>query len=102
MRGETSSASVQAETTSQTQMHPSHLSSALFQHEPHRHQPRNVNLLHEAEKACADFNTRLAVALTKYTGTMWAAYIFTVLAVLGLFGLLNWLNPFVFLLTTWI
>jgi hypothetical protein len=33
---------------------------------------------------------------------MWTAYLFAVLAFIGLFGLLGWLNPFVFLLTTWI
>ena len=74
----------------------------LFRHEPHQHQPRNVNLLMEAEQATAGFNTKLAVALTQGTGTMWTAYIFALLALIGLFGLLGWLNPFVFLLTTWI
>src|SRR5215469_18287284 len=74
----------------------------LFRHEPHQHQPRNVNLLMEAEQATAGFNTKLAVALTQGTGTMWTAYIFAILAITGLFGLLGWLNPFVFLLTTWI
>ena len=74
----------------------------LFRHEPHQHQPRNVNLLMEAEQAAAGFNSRLAVALTQGTGTMWTAYVFAILAFIGLFGLLGWLNPFVFLLTTWI
>ena len=74
----------------------------LFRHEPHQHQPRNVNLLMEAEQAASGFNTRLAVALTQGTGTMWTAYAFAALATIGLFGLLGWLNPFVFLLTTWI
>jgi hypothetical protein len=76
--------------------------SVLFRHEPHQHQPRNVNLLMEAEQATAGFNSRLAVALTQGTGTMWTAYIFAALAIIGLFGLLGWLNPFIFLLTTWI
>jgi len=102
MQGETTSASVQTETTPQKQAHLHHYTSVLFHHEPHQHQPRNVNLLHEKEKAAAGFNTRLAVALTKSAGTMWTAYVFTLLAVIGLFGLLGWLNPFVFLLTTWI
>jgi uncharacterized membrane protein len=90
--------------TAQThaQEHPHHHTTVLFHHEPHQHQPRNVNALHEAEKAAAGFNTRLAVVLTQYTGTMWTAYIFTVLAIIGLFGLLGWLNPFVFLLATWL
>jgi uncharacterized membrane protein len=74
----------------------------LFRHEPHQHQPRNVNLLMEAEQAASGFNSKLAVTLTQGTGTMWTAYAFAVLAIIGLFGLLGWLNPFVFLLTTWI
>lgn len=36
-----------------------------FQHTPHPHQPVNVNLLFEAEKACGNFNQRVAVALTR-------------------------------------
>src|SRR5579864_6549961 len=98
----TTSSTAQTETTSQIQAQPHHRTHVLFRHEPHQHQPRNVNALHAAELAAEGFNTRLAVVLTQYTGTMWTAYIFTVLAVIGLFGLLGWLNPFVFLLTTWI
>jgi uncharacterized membrane protein len=74
----------------------------LYQHVPHEHKVRNVNKAHEAELAAAGFNTRLAVGLTKSVGTMWTAYIFTTLSVIGLLGLLGLLNPFVFLLTTWI
>jgi uncharacterized membrane protein len=103
MQGEnTTPTSARTETPSQTQTHPLHHTRVLFRHEPHQHQPRNINSLHEAEKAAAGFNTRLAVLLTQYTGTMWTAYIFTVLALIGLLGLFNLLNPFVFLLTTWI
>ncbi|SRR6266568_5156012 len=102
MQGEnTTSASVQTGTTPQAQAHPRH-TSVLFHHEPHQHQPRNVNQLHAAEQAAESFNSKLAVVLTQRTGTMWTAYIFTVLAVIGLFGLLNLLPQFVFLLTTWI
>jgi uncharacterized membrane protein len=100
MQEENTSAST--ETTSQTQAHPQHHTRVLFRHEPHQHQPRNVNQLHETEQAASGFNTRLAVTLTQGTGTMWTAYAFTVLAFIGLFGLLGWLNPFTFLLTTWI
>ncbi len=88
--------------TSQTQTQPQHHSRVLFRNEPHQHQPRNVNRLHQAELAASGFNTRLAVALTKSVGTMWTAYIFMVLAIIGLFGLLGWLNPFTFLLATWV
>jgi uncharacterized membrane protein len=98
----TTPASARIETTSQTKTHLQHHTRVLFHHEPHQHQPRNVNLLHEAEQAASGFNTRVAVALTKGVGTMWTAYIFLVLAIIGLFGLLGWLNPFTFLLATWI
>jgi len=103
MQGEnTTSTSAQTETTSQIQAQPHHRTHVLFRHEPHQHQPRNVNVLHAAELAAEGFNTRLAVALTKSTGTMWTAYIFTVLAVIGLFGLLNLLPQAVFFFTTWL
>ncbi len=102
MQEENISASARKETTSQTQTQPQHHTRVLFRNEPHQHQPRNVNRLHEAEQAASGFNTRLAVALTKGVGTMWTAYIFVVLAVIGLFGLLGWLNPFTFLLATWV
>jgi uncharacterized membrane protein len=98
----TTPTSARAETTLQLQTQPQHHTRVLFRHEPHQHQPRNVNQLHEAEQAASGFNTRLAVTLTHGTGTMWTAYAFTVLACIGLFGLLGWLNPFTFLLTTWI
>ena len=73
--------------------------SKLYVPVRHPHQPKNVNEQHKAERS---FNTRLAVLLTKSVGTMWMAYAFTILAVVGLLGLLGFLNPFTFLLTTWI
>jgi uncharacterized membrane protein len=85
----------------QAQEHPRLSSSVLFQHEPHQHQPRNVNLLQEAEQAASGFNTRVAVALTKGVGTMWTAYTFAVLACIGLFAILGLLNPIVALLVAW-
>jgi len=102
MQEENISASARTATTSQTQTQPQHHTRVLFRNEPHQHQPRNVNLLHETEQAASGFNSRLAVALTKGVGTMWTAYIFTVLAIIGLLGLLGWLNPFTFLLATWV
>ncbi len=104
MQGETTSASVQTETTPQTQAqaHPHHYTRILFRHQPHEYEPRNVNRLMEAEKAAAGFNAKLAVWLTQRTGTMWTAYIFTILAFIGLFGLLGWLPQSVFFFTTWL
>lgn len=62
----------------QAQEHPRLYSSVLFHHEPHKHEPRNINRLMEAEQAASGFNTRVAVALTKGVGTMWTAYSFAV------------------------
>jgi uncharacterized membrane protein len=67
-----------------------------------QHTPRNVNVVHRLETATAGFNQRLAVRITHLVGSMWTAYLFTLLAVVGLFGLLGWLNPFTFLLATWL
>ena len=80
------------------------MSSKLYTHEQHPHQPSAVSVadVHEHLKSHDGFNTRIAVLLTKSVGSMWTAYIFTLLAFVGLFGLLGWLNPFTFLLTTWI
>jgi uncharacterized membrane protein len=37
---------------------------SLFHSQPHPHQPRNINLIFEAEKAAGNFNQKIAVALT--------------------------------------
>src|SRR5579859_1575593 len=42
-----------------------HHRRTLFQHTPHPHQPINVNLIFEAEKACGNFNQRVAVWMTE-------------------------------------
>ena len=99
---QTTPASASPETATHTQAPSQHHTRVLFRHEPHQHQPRNVNQLHETEQAASGFNSRVAVALTKGVGTMWTAYIFTVLAFVGLLGLLNLLNPITFLLATWV
>jgi uncharacterized membrane protein len=74
---------------------------ALFRHTPHLHQIRNVNLLHKAEQAAEGANTKIAIALTQTVGTMWTAYTFVLLAVIGLFAILGWLDPVVALLVAW-
>jgi hypothetical protein len=108
MQRETPSASAQTESipqtqpqTQQTQARPHHLTRALFHHEPRQYQPRNANVLLKAEQAAAGINTRLAVGLTKGVGTMWTAYSFAVLAIIGLLAILNLLNPLVALLVAW-
>ena len=102
MQGETTSDSVETEIVPQTQAHEHHHTSALFDHEHHPYQPRNVNLLHEAEQKAAGVNTRIAVALTKSVGTMWTAYTFMLLGFIGLAAILGLLTPIVALLVVWI
>jgi hypothetical protein len=65
MQGETTLDSVKTEIVPQTQAHPHSHTSALFDHEHRPYQPRNVNLLHEAEQKAAGVNTKIAVALTR-------------------------------------
>jgi uncharacterized membrane protein len=69
---------------------------------PHPHQPRNVNQVHREEQAAAGINAMIAVGLTKRVGTMWTAYSFAVLAVVGLFAILGLLSPIVALLVAWL
>ena len=67
---------------------------------PH-HKPRNVNEQHKAELEASGVNTRIAVGLTKSVGTMWTAYSFAVLAIIGLLAILGWLPALVALLVVW-
>src|SRR5260370_31079023 len=67
-----------------------------------RYIPRNVNRVHAEEIAAAGFNTQIAVWLTEHVGTMWTAYAFAVLAIIGLFAILGLLSPIVALLIAWI
>ena len=67
-----------------------------------QHIPRNVNRVHAAEIAASGFNTQIAVWLTEHVGTMWTAYAFAVLAIIGLFAILGLLSPIVALLIAWI
>lgn len=81
---EENSASTMPETTSPVKAHPHHHTIVLFHHEPHQHQPRNVNEVQKAEQQ--GFNTRLAVWLTRNVGTMACAYLFAVIGISGLIG----------------
>lgn len=67
-----------------------------------QHTPQNVNRVHAAEIAAAGFNTQLAVWLTEHVGTMWTAYTFAVLAIIGLFAILGLLSPIIALLVAWL
>ncbi|HJT55895.1 MAG TPA: DUF1003 domain-containing protein [Ktedonobacteraceae bacterium] len=77
------------------------LQKLLYVHVPHPHIPRNVNSVHKAEQEASGFNTRIALSLTKGVGTMWAAYSFAVLAIVGLLAILGILSPLVALLVAW-
>ncbi len=93
----------QTKTTSAlAQAMPHHHRRVLFERTIHPHVPRNVNVILEAEQAAAGFNTRLAVGLTQRVGTMWTAYTFAVLAIIGLFAILGVLTPLVALLVAWV
>jgi len=78
-----------------------HPLTTLFQHNPYPYKPRNVNALHRAEQAASGTNTRIAVGLTKSVGTMWTAYAFAVLAIVGLLAILGVFSPLVALLVVW-
>ena len=43
---------------------------SLFQNKPHPHEPRNVNLLMQAEKAASNFNRKVAVGMTRLFSAM--------------------------------
>lgn len=75
---------------------------SLFQHTPHKHKPRNINVIHEQEQG---FNQRLAVLITKGFGSMVAFYILVawmliwmLLATLGIWLFAKDSYPFSFLL----
>ena len=78
--------------------------SKLYNHENHPHQPKAVTVedARELHKSRGGLNAKIAVLLTKGVGTMWCAYIFALLSLVGLLGLLGLLNPFTFLLCTWV
>lgn len=88
-------------TSDQPKPHHSHHFPVLFPHTTHLHQPRNVNEVHKAELRAEGINTAIAIMLTKRVGSMWTAYTFVVLAIIGLLAILGLLNPIVALLVAW-
>lgn len=78
------------------------MSERLYMRTSINHTPMNVNTLHKAELRVAGVNKKIAVKLTEWVGTMWTAYVFCLIAVIGLFGLLGWLNSMLFLLMAWL
>lgn len=64
MQGETTSATPTSIPATTPTSIPQHKQRVLFKHTPHPYQPRNVNLVHEAEKAAGSFNQKVAVSMT--------------------------------------
>jgi hypothetical protein len=60
-----------------------------------------VNEVHKEEQAAEGLNTKIAIALTNSVGTMWTAYTFALIAVVGLFAILGVFTPIVALLVAW-
>lgn len=87
MQGETTPATAQTGTAPQTPNHQHHhITTTLFHHESHQHQPRNINLVHEAEKAAGGFNQKVAVHLTtlfQAMATFWLILTWIVIWILG-------------------
>ena len=88
MQGETPKTSVSTETIPQIQKptHPHRLTGTLFHHEPHQHQPRNINQIHEQEKASGGFNQKVAVGMTgvfQAMPTFWVIIAWIVLWIIG-------------------
>jgi hypothetical protein len=58
---------------------------SLFEHHPHPHKPVNVNVQHQSERQ--GINDKIAIVLTNGVASMWCAYAFAILAILGFPGL---------------
>jgi hypothetical protein len=78
------------------------LSSYTEKYKAHPHKPRNVNYQHQYEHENSGVNQRIAVGITKATGTMSCAYSFLLLALLGFPALSIWLGPVVAIYVVWI
>jgi hypothetical protein len=78
------------------------MDSKLFEYTKHLHEPRNVNKAHAEELQSGGFNAALAVWLTKHVGSMWTAYTFVIISVVGLLAILGILSPIVALLIAWV
>lgn len=70
---------------------------------PHNNHDRikNANEIHQ-QLHRSTFNQKIAVFLTKNVGSMWTAYLFIVIACIGLGSILGYFNPFVALLVAWV
>ncbi len=78
------------------------MSSHTGGYKPHSNVAHNANHIHAEEHANSGINQRIAVGITKATGTMLCAYGFMLLALLGFPALSVWLGPVVALYVIWI
>lgn len=81
---------------------PAKKNTALYTHKPRPHVVRNANQTHKEHQEQQGFNQKIAVILTTYVGTMFTAYGFAALAIVGLFGVLAILSPSVYTLVAWL
>lgn len=73
----------------------------IYWHPHYSHTLRNINKIHKEENL-SSFNQKFAVFLTKNVGSMYTAYAFAVLALIGLLSILGVINPTTALLVTWL
>jgi len=77
----------------------SFVQNVIYWHPHHPHQPTDVNALHRA--TLKGINEQVAVFLTRTVGSMWMAYAFVLIAIIGLFSILGVLSPTIALLVAW-
>ena len=65
----------------------------------HRYKPRSPAVLHRTE--FRGVNDKFAVWLTQHVGTMWTAYIFTIICMVGLLAILGFLPSILVLVILW-
>ena len=73
---------------------------ALYKHKLHPHKPVNSNDRFTSEQI--GFNAKLAVWLTQHVGSMWTAYLFTVICFIGLGAILGWLPNTLYWIIKWL
>jgi len=74
----------------------------LFEHNYMRRKPENVNELHKEAVESGGFNAKFAVFLTQHVGTMWTAYVFTGICLVGLLAIFGALPAIVVALVLWL
>ncbi len=77
------------------------MQNKLYHHPKHGHVPRNINEIIEYDQI-NNFNTKLAVVLTKSIGSMYMAYCFVGLAFVGLLSILGVFPLTISLIITWL